>query len=101
MEEGRVVPAVKILVALVWLTAVALLAMTLGMWTAANSAEREPRVVYPKETKLNFEGMQLEGELRNPGEFYFKIRPQEKFDSLVKRRRNFHREMLRDAVMSR
>jgi hypothetical protein len=39
--------------------------------------------------------------VKNPGEFYFQRRPEEKFDSLVKRRPNFHREMLRDAVLSK
>lgn len=60
----------------------------------------KPRVVYPKESKLDFEGLALQGEVRSPGEFYFQHRPEEKFDSLVKRRANFHREMLRDVVMS-
>jgi len=59
------------------------------------------KVVYPEKTDLDFEGMALEGEVRNPGEFYFQYRPEEKFDSLVKRRKNFHREMMRDAVLSK
>ena len=59
------------------------------------------RIVYPKNTKLQFEGLNIEGELKNPGEFYFQHRREEKFDSLLDRRKNFHREMLRDVVMSR
>ena len=59
------------------------------------------RVVYPQKTDLDFEGTEITGEMRNPGEFYFQRRPEEKFDSLVKRRPNFHREMLRDAVVSK
>ena len=59
------------------------------------------RIVYPEKTDLDFEGLALEGEVRNPGEFYFQHRPEEKFDSLVKRRKNFHREMLRDVVLSK
>ena len=59
------------------------------------------RVVYPKNSKVDFEGMSLQGEVRNPGEFYFQRRPEEKFDSLVKRRKNFHKEMLRDVVISK
>jgi hypothetical protein len=59
------------------------------------------RIVYPSRTELDFEGIRIEGELRNPGEFYFQYRPEEKFDSLVKRRRNFHREMLRDVVLTK
>jgi spermidine/putrescine-binding protein len=59
-----------------------------------------PRVVYPKRTDLDFEGMAIQGQLRNPGEFYFQHRENDKFDSLVKRRKNFHREMLRDGLMT-
>lgn len=70
--------------------------------TLGNAAERKnSQVRYPDRTELDFEGLQIEGEIRNPGEFYFQHRREEKFDSLVKRRKNFHREMLRDAVMSR
>jgi hypothetical protein len=67
----------------------------------ADDTKPQPRVVYPKNTKLDFEGASIEGELRNPGEFYFQHRKEEKFDSLVKRRKNFQREMLRDMVMSK
>lgn len=71
--------------------------------TAPKSAksDKKVRVVYPQKTELDFEGMEIQGEMRNPGEFYFQRRPEEKFDSLVKRRANFHREMLRDAVVSK
>lgn len=68
---------------------------------AADGQTGKTRVVYPKKTDLDLEGAAIEGELRNPGEFYFQHRPEEKFDSLVKRRKNFHREMLRDAVLSK
>lgn len=57
------------------------------------------RVVYPKKSKVDFEGLAIEGELKNPAEFYFQHRKQDKFDSLVKRRMNFHQEMLRDVVL--
>ena len=73
---------------------------------AFSSAEAAPkkkneRIVYPKESNLSFEGLALEGEIKNPGEFYFQRRNEEKFDSLVQRRKNFHREMLRDVVTGR
>jgi len=71
------------------------------VWVEAAIAAEKPRVVYPKKTELDFEGAQIEGEMRNPGEFYFQHRSEEKFDSLVKRRKNFHREMLRDAVLTK
>ncbi|MCM0606131.1 MAG: hypothetical protein KA715_08580 [Xanthomonadaceae bacterium] len=57
------------------------------------------KVVYPKKSKVDFEGLAIEGELKNPAEFYFQHRKQDKFDSLVKRRMNFHQEMLRDVVL--
>ncbi len=68
---------------------------------AKPSSAPAPKTVYPEKTELDFEGLQLEGQMRNPGEFYFQHRKEEKFDSLVKRRKNFHREMLRDVVLSK
>jgi hypothetical protein len=65
------------------------------------AASPSPRVIYPSHTELDFEGLKLQGEVRSPGEFYFQHRREEKFDSLVKRRKNFHQEMLRDAVLSK
>jgi hypothetical protein len=80
------------------LLAVGGLAFAAGM---AFADEAKPRVVYPKHTDLDFEGLRIEGEIKNPGEFYFQHQTEDKFDSLVKRRKNFHREMLRDAVLSK
>lgn len=68
---------------------------------ASPAARPSPRVIYPKRTDLDFEGLRLQGEVRSPGEFYFQHRGEEKFDSLVKRRKNFHQEMLRDTVLSK
>lgn len=67
----------------------------------AKSKGAPPKVVYPKKTEVDFEGLSITGELRNPGDFYFQRKTDEKFDSLVKRRKNFHREMLRDVVMAK
>jgi hypothetical protein len=72
-----------------------------GTVASAREAGRKPRVVYPKKTELDFEGAQIEGEIRNPGELYFQRRPEEKFDSLVKPRRNFHPEVMRDVLQTR
>ena len=49
------------------------------------------KTVYPENQTLDFEGMNLEGELKAPGEFYFQNRNQERFDSLTKRRLIFRR----------
>jgi hypothetical protein len=65
----------------------------------AETPVKTKKIIY-KDTTLDFEGLSLEGELKAPGEFYFQNRNQERFDSLSKRRLNFRREMLRDAVQS-
>ena len=93
------------------LTAIAGVAFAAGIGWSTNAHAASPqsgprsaknvRVVYPKTTDLDFEGTEIQGELKNPGEFYFQRRPEEKFDSLVKRRKNFHRELLRDAVLGK
>ncbi len=62
--------------------------------------ESKTKVIYPQNPSIDFEGLSLDGELKNPGEFYFQNRAQEGFDPLTKRRSNFHREMLRDSVQS-
>jgi hypothetical protein len=67
----------------------------------APSTRDTRKVVYPKQQDVDFEGLSITGELRNPGDFYFQRKTDEKFDSLVKRRKNFHREMLRDVVMAK
>ena len=91
----------KIITRAVIIGVTALLFFGLGFLLAVNGyAEDGSRVIYPKETKLKFQGVNIEGEFKNPGEFYFQHRQEEKFDSLVKRRKNFHREMLRDVVLT-
>ena len=71
------------------------------MRTSKKKAAPPRVVVYPKKTEVDFDGLSITGELRNPGDFYFQRKTDEKFDSLVKRRKNFHREMLRDVVMAK
>ncbi len=63
--------------------------------------EEGKTVIYEKKTVVDFDDSLIEGEVKNPNEFYFVHRNEEKFDKLVKRRPNFHKEMLRDSVMIR
>lgn len=106
MDRVKVV-STKVMSVSAVLVLVAVVFFYMGLWWSqqARAAEGDsvsrPRVVYPKETQLDLDGMAVEGELKNPGDLYFQYRREEKFDSLVKRRRHFHREMLRDVVMSR
>jgi len=97
----RLAVKISILVVIGALSFVAGLALSEAAHAQASGGGKQPRVIYPSKTSLDFEGAAIEGELKNPGEFYFQHRPEEKMESLVKRRKNFHRELLRDAVMSK
>lgn len=67
-----------------------------------NVVEEDGRkVLYKKRNVVEFDGSMIEGEIRNPSDFYFVHRPEEKFGSLLQKRKNFHKEMLRDTVMIR
>lgn len=70
------------------------------------SGERRVReegrtVIYKKKTEVDFDDSLIEGEVKNPSEFYTVHRPEQKFNGLVKKRPNFHKEMLRDSVLIR
>ncbi|MGZ3689545.1 MAG: hypothetical protein ACXWP5_02655 [Bdellovibrionota bacterium] len=102
MEKHEVSSVYRAALMVMILTAVGGLAFVAGMAFAhAEEPTKGKRIVYPKQTQLDFEGAAIEGDLHNPGEFYFQHRPEEKFDSLVKRRKNFHKEILRDVVLSK
>ena len=72
-----------------------------SMNSHADDSSAKIKKVHPKKTEVDFEGMAITGQLKNPGEFYFQRKQEEKFDSLVKRRKNFQKEMLRDVVMTK
>ncbi len=107
MENFELVLKYRIAFVTLILTLIGGLFFAMGIaWSKSALADGESkpsksRIVYPKKTELDFEGASIEGELKNPGEFYFQHRPEEKMDSLIKRRKNFHREMLRDVVLSK
>lgn len=110
MERREVIQTYRMAFTIFVLLAIGGLSFAAGLiWSighaqaAANDSGKEkgPRIVYPKKSQVDLDGMSIEGEIQRPGEFYFQHKPQEKFDSLVKRRANFHREMLRDAVLNK
>jgi hypothetical protein len=102
-----VIPRYRVALSFLILSAIGAVAFAVGMlWSTHSNADdappkKAPKIVYPNKTELDFEGTQIEGELKNPGEFYFQHRNEEKFDSLVKRRPNFQKEMLRDVILSK
>lgn len=105
-EEARVLYRAGL--AAMILNVVASMALVAGIfWSRPSEAvekktsRREPRIIYPKKTELDFEGLGIEGEVRNPGELYFQRRQEEKFGSLVQPRTNFRRMILRDLMQTR
>lgn len=65
-----------------------------------NVKKNEIKKVYSAHTELDFEGAQIDGEVKNPGEFYFEHKPEDNIESLVSRRKNFQKEMLRDSILN-
>ncbi|MBI3555285.1 MAG: hypothetical protein HY074_03345 [Deltaproteobacteria bacterium] len=63
--------------------------------------EEGQTVIYKSRNKVDFDDSLIEGEVKNPNEFYFTVRPTNPSKNLVERRKNFHKEMLRDTVMIR
>lgn len=63
--------------------------------------EEGKTVVYKKKNIVDFDDSLIEGEVKNPNEFYFTVRPSTPAKNLIERRKNFHKEMLRDTVMIR
>lgn len=53
----------------------------------------EDRVVVKKTTNVDFNDVELEGELINPEGGYVRSRPQSHFESLIKMRKDFNKEL--------
>ena len=109
MEKTELDPRYRVAMKILIIAVIAAVSFVAGLAISESAHARsqtsgtgkQPKVVYASKTSLDFEGAAIEGELKNPGEFYFQHRPEEKLESLVKRRKNFHREFLRDAVLSK
>ena len=105
-EESHLRPSYRASLVVILLTMIAALSFILGVLFSgqianAQTSERKSKVNSRGKTYLDFEGLEIDGELKRPGEFYFKHRFQKEFSSLVSRRKNFHQEMLRDVVQVR
>ncbi len=59
----------------------------------------KPKVVYRKRTVVNFDDAVVEGTTTNPEGVYVVTPPEKNFGSLLKLRPNFHRELMRDALL--
>lgn len=66
----------------------------------ANAAEqKKPKIIYKKKTAIDFNDAVVEGQIDNPEGVYVVTPPEKKFGSLLKLRPNFHRELMRDALL--
>jgi len=68
-------------------------------YSANAETKLEPRVIYKKKTTVDFSDAIVEGEVQNPEGIYVVTPPEKKFGSLLKLRPNFHKELMRDALL--
>lgn len=66
---------------------------------AKNSAVGQPKIIYKKRTKVEFNDAIVEGQMSNPEGVYIVTPPEKQFGSLLKLRPNFHRELIRDSLL--
>jgi hypothetical protein len=63
----------------------------------ANDEEEEPRVVYKQKTEIDFEGVEVEGELVKPQGSLLLERKHAKFNPMIKLRTDFD-DLMEDSV---
>ena len=66
---------------------------------AASGGKGKPTIIYRKKTAVSFDDAVLEGSANNPEGVYVVTPPEKQFGSLLKLRPNFHRELVRDALL--
>lgn len=59
----------------------------------------KPKIVYRKRTAVSFDDAVVEGSANNPEGVYVVTPPDVQRGSLLKLRPNFHRELMRDALL--
>lgn len=69
------------------------LLLTLGISYADDSKTEEPKVIYKAKTEIDFEGVEIEGDLIKPQGHLILDRQRAKFNPLIKLRVDFDDEM--------
>ena len=72
-----------------------ILLFCLNVMSEEPSTETEPKVVYKQKTEIDFEGIEIEGELVKPQGSIILERKNAKFNPLIKLRTDFDHEMER------
>lgn len=62
------------------------------------SFAKEPKVIYKKETEIDFEGLEIEGELLKPSGAIISERKPAPFNPLIQLRTDFNVEMRQSAI---
>ncbi len=57
------------------------------------------KIIYRKKTKVDFSDAVVEGKGNNPEGLYVVIPKKKKFKGLLRLRRNFHKELIRDTLL--
>jgi hypothetical protein len=63
------------------------------------TANGKTKIIYRKKTAVSFDDAVVEGNSNNPEGVYVVTPPPTAFGSLLKLRPNFHRELMRDALL--
>ncbi|MCB9638316.1 MAG: hypothetical protein H6727_05315 [Myxococcales bacterium] len=88
----------SVLTALAALLALAVFTTSSAMaQTRVKIIKGQDRVMFKKNTKIDFDGSAVEGELVKPEGSYMVQRSRVKFDSLIEPRKHFNREMFQNA----
>lgn len=58
-----------------------------------------PKIIYKKHTSVSFDDAIVEGTSNNPEGIYIVTPPEKQFGNLLRLRPNFHRELMRDALL--
>ena len=66
---------------------------------AKTAPDSKAKIVYRKRTAVSFDDAVVEGATNNPEGVYVVTPPEKQFGSLLKLRPNFHRELMRDALL--
>lgn len=75
------------------------LLLTLAHSPAEAEVKKKKKIIYKKKTKVSFSDAVIEGSIRNPEGVYVVPPPPQRSPDLLKIRPNFHKELMRDALL--
>jgi hypothetical protein len=72
---------------------------TVSVSPGKGASDSKTKIIYRKRTAVSFDDAVVEGAPNNPEGVYVVTPPDKQFGSLLKLRPNFHRELMRDALL--